>query len=373
LKAKIIRKLDFMGQSNKKRCFFLLVGFLGFLSFPQRAALAQSLKVGVAGSPPFVIEEGSTTKGISIEIWQKIAAEEQREYELIPQKSVAASIEAINTGQVDLVIGSVSITSDRLQEVKFTQPFFVTEIGLLLPRMPPSLWDRIQPFFGLAFISSVALLVACVFVVGNLLWLAERRRNGEQFPASYWRGVGNGMWWAIVTLTTVGYGDRAPITKSGRTIASIWMIITTVTLSSLTAGIATTLTLSLSNQGFERFGQPEDINGASIAVITNTTGERWAREYGANLSRTNTLEEAIQLLIENRVDGVVFDTPALKYYLRHNPEKGLRLADFYFSREHYGFMFPNNTPFLEQFNVGLVELQERGIIAEIEAKYLETD
>ncbi len=365
-----------MGQSNKKnkkRCFFLLVGFLGFLSFPHRSALAQSLKVGVAGSAPFVIEEGGITGGISVEIWQKIAAEEKLEYELIPQESVAASIEAINTGQLDFAIGSVSITSDRLQQVKFTQPFFVAEIGLLLPSKPPSFWDRIQPFFGLAFISSVALLVACVFVVGNLLWLAERRRNGEQFPASYWRGVGNGMWWAIVTLTTVGYGDRAPITKSGRAIASVWMIIATVTLSSLTAGIATTLTLSLSNQGFERFAQPQDINGASIGVVTDTTGERWAQEYGANLSLTNTLEEAIELLIENRVDGVVFDAPALKYYLHQHPKKGLRLADFYFARENYGFMFPNNSPLLERFNVALVELQERGIIADIEAKHLETD
>ncbi len=362
-----------MAKLNKKRCFFLLVGFVGFLGFPQKPALAQSLKVGVAGSSPFVIQEGSTTGGISVEIWQKIAAEEKLEYELIPLETVAASIEAINTGQLDFVIGSISITSDRLQQVKFTQPFFVAEIGLLLPSRPPSLWDRIQPFFGLAFISSVALLLVCLFVVGNLLWLAERRRNREQFPASYWRGVGNGMWFALVTLTTVGYGDRAPITKSGRAIASVWMIITTVTLSSLTAGIATTLTLSLSNQGFERFSQPEDINGASIAVVTNTTGERWAEEYGANLSRTNTLEQAIELLSENRVDGVVFDTPTLKYYLRQNPEKGLRVADFYFARENYGFMFPNNSSLLEQFNVALVQLQERGIIVEIEAKYLEKD
>lgn len=364
-----------MAKSNKKRCFFLLVGFLGFLGFSPMPALAQStrVKVGVAGSPPFAIKEGSRTKGISVEIWQEIAAEENLEYELIPQESVAATIEAVKAGELNVGIGPISITSERLEQVDFTQPFFVAEIGLLLPSKRPTLWGRIKPFFGVAFLSSVAILLAGLFVVGNLLWLAERRRNREQFPANYWRGVGNGMWFAIVTLTTVGYGDRAPITKTGRAIASVWMIITMVTVSSLTAGIATTLTLSLSDESFERFVQPEDINGASIAVVSNTTGERWAQEYGANLKPNNTLEEAIALLIANRVDGVVFDTPAIQYYLSQNPQAPLRLAEFSFTKEKYGFAFPNNSPLLEQLNVALVQLEERGIIAEIEAKYLETE
>ena len=63
-----------------------------------------------------------------------------------------------------------------------------------------------------------------LFVVGNLIWLAERRRNADQFPRQYLKGVGNGMWFALVTLTTVGYGDRAPLSKTGRAIAGVWMV-----------------------------------------------------------------------------------------------------------------------------------------------------
>ena len=44
--------------------------------------------------------------------------------------------------------------------------------------------------------------------VGSLIWLAERRRNAEQF-AEPLAGIGSGMWFALVTLTTVGYGDKA--------------------------------------------------------------------------------------------------------------------------------------------------------------------
>ena len=121
-------------------------------------------------------------KGISVEIWQKVAAAENLEYELIRQENVGTIIEAVKGGQLDVGIGPISITSDRLKEVKFTQPFFVAKMGLLLPSQPPRLWNRIKPFFAVAFISSVGILLASLFVVGNLLWLAERGRNQEQFP-----------------------------------------------------------------------------------------------------------------------------------------------------------------------------------------------
>ena len=74
-------------------------------------------------------------------------------------------------------------------------------------KMSPGLITRLRPFIGWAALSSVGILVSLLFIFGNLIWLAERRRNTEQFPRQYLHGVGNGMWFGLVTLTTVGYGD----------------------------------------------------------------------------------------------------------------------------------------------------------------------
>ena len=151
-------------------------------------------------------------EGISIQIWEETASRLDRPFVYVPQPNSKANIEAVGQGDVDLAIGPISITPDRLANPKidFTQPYFHGEEGLMIPMRPPSLWSRFSPFFGWAALSSLGGLMVLLFVVGNLIWLAERRRNSEHFPRPYFKGVGNGMWFALVTLTTVGYGDRAP-------------------------------------------------------------------------------------------------------------------------------------------------------------------
>ena len=360
--------------SNEVQSFFIRLNLLIFITIASVVntflpAQAEKLRVGLAGSPPFVIKD-DVFKGISVEIWQELALSEKLEYEFIPQNNLASSIESMTKGELDIVIGPISITSERLGKVAFTQPYFFGKVGLLVTSERPTVWSRIRPFFGLAFISSVCLLIVLLFVVGNLLWLVEKERNKEQFPQDYWHGVGNGMWFALVTLTTVGYGDRTPITKSGRIIAGVWMIFTTMTISSLTAGIATTLTLFLSNQGVAELSYPEDIKDLRISVVKGSTGEKWAKQYQARINQTQTLVDAINLLKLDEVDGVVFDAPALKYYLRNNPNDSLKLSPVDFATEAYGFMVSTDNSFLKKIDIKLLEMQENGKIGEIQSKWL---
>ncbi len=47
--------------------------------------------------------------------------------------------------------------------------------------------------------------------------------------------IGDGMWWALVTITTVGYGDITPLTTTGRFVASALMFVGLGLVASVTA------------------------------------------------------------------------------------------------------------------------------------------
>ena len=71
-----------------------------------------------------------------------------------------------------------------------------------------------------------ALLVAIAGAVISVV-------DAHEFP-----NIGTGMWWAIVTVTTVGYGDFAPHTAAGRIVGACLMLVGIGLLSLLTATVA---------------------------------------------------------------------------------------------------------------------------------------
>jgi len=62
------------------------------------------------------------------------------------------------------------------------------------------------------------VVITIVVIVGSLMYLIEGPENG-------FKSIPQSIYWAIVTLTTVGYGDIAPQTVIGQTLASVVMII----------------------------------------------------------------------------------------------------------------------------------------------------
>ena len=344
----------------------LLLAGLTALALPGDA-LAQALRVGVSGSPPFVMKDGIALRGISLQIWDEAADRLNRPYDLIQFPNTEANVDAVVNGKVDLAIGPISITPGRLANPKidFTQPYFHGTEDLLLPLRAPSLLARLRPFFGWAALSSAGGLMLLLFLVGNLIWLAERRRNAAQFPRHYLKGVGNGMWFALVTLTTVGYGDRSPLSKTGRTIAGVWMVMSLLALSSITAGLASAFTVSLSRLDPTTIRESSDLRGKTVAVVNGTTSQTWAKIYGARAKSASTLNEAIALLGKGTVDGVLFDGAPLRYYLQQNPEAPYKIAPFSLANQTYGFVLPMDSPLRTPIDVVLLDMQRKGEVKKI--------
>ena len=335
--------------------------------------MARTLKVGVSGNAPFVIQKDGGSSGISLDIWRRIAEDNNLSYRLIKQATPRQGILALNKGEIDLLVGPISITPERLNlpGVDFTQPYFIGKEGILLPLKPTTLLNRLQVFLGWAVLSSILVLITVLLVVGSLIWLAERRSNSEQFPVEPLPGIASGMWFALVTLTTVGYGDKAPMTKIGRGLTSVWMVISLIAVSSLTASLASAFTLFLSGTTNESITDPAQLNGQRAAVLEGTSGEELAEEQNMRIVPSQTLGDAIETVLTNRADAVIFDRPAIRYHLKNNPELAVQLAPFTLAEQTYGFAFRTGDPLRTPLNISILKLQRSGAMEDVSKRLLD--
>jgi voltage-gated potassium channel len=78
---------------------------------------------------------------------------------------------------------------------------------------------------------SIMLVLALVVIASTLVYAVERDAQPKAFPS-----IPAAMWWGVVTMTTVGYGDVYPITPAGKFIAGVSVLLG-VGLFALPAGI----------------------------------------------------------------------------------------------------------------------------------------
>ena len=94
--------------------------------------------------------------------------------------------------------------------------------------------QRFQRSFERGRILLYLIMVIVSFAVGFALLI--RLLDPHDFPT-----VGLALWWAVMTVTTVGYGDIVPTTTAGRIVASGLMVVGFASLSLLTGFVASLL------------------------------------------------------------------------------------------------------------------------------------
>jgi voltage-gated potassium channel len=141
----------------------------------------------------------------------------------------------------DLVYGLFS-AGDK---VKYLKKHPLEVAAVLLPFLRPLRLMRVISFGGLAiqkvaigrqFAITIKVFIASIFVAyvsAVQITITERVVEGSNI-----KNFGDGLWWAITTVTTVGYGDRYPTTTEGRFIAVALMIMGISLMGVITASVA---------------------------------------------------------------------------------------------------------------------------------------
>ena len=103
-----------------------------------------------------------------------------------------------------------------------------------MPRWQRTSWTSVLRLT--AVLTAVSILI--VLASGSALWLVEGDR-----PDSTLRSWGDALWWALSTITTVGYGDHVPVTTAGRLIATAVMVVGVAVIGAVAAIVALAMAL----------------------------------------------------------------------------------------------------------------------------------
>ncbi len=88
--------------------------------------------------------------------------------------------------------------------------------------------------------------------------------------------MGNALWWAVVTLTTVGYGDFYPVTWQGRVAAALLMFVGFAVLATITAQISSAFIDQAAQARAKRATSSPESSGADGAS-SQTIADRLSR------------------------------------------------------------------------------------------------
>jgi voltage-gated potassium channel len=140
-------------------------------------------------------------------------------------------------------------------------------------------------------------LLACLFILSVLIvvaatgaYLAEHRAQPDKFGS-----IPMAMWWAIITLTTIGYGDTFPVTPLGQMFGAVIAVLG-VGMAALPAGILAT---GFADQLAQRRREFEDRYFRALADgVIDEREERelelLRREYGLSRDRARQIRQQVK-------------------------------------------------------------------------------
>ncbi len=148
-----------------------------------------------------------------------------------------------------------------------------------------------------SFQAVIFILIIMIVTASSGIYLVENHAQPEEFES-----IPKAMWWAVVTLTTVGYGDVTPITNAGKILGAIITILG-VGLAALPAGILAT---GLANELEQRRDEIEQqfreylVDGDFDLVQNQTMIDKIRRELG--LDREQAQAIVLQVLREQALE-----------------------------------------------------------------------
>jgi polar amino acid transport system substrate-binding protein len=333
------------------------------VAVPQR-----ELVVGTKQTPPFAMKNADGSwSGISIDLWRHVADEQHLRYRFAEESTVQELLDGIENGKLDIAVAALTVTAARAQTLDFTQPFYVTGLGIAVPAGgEPSWLPLIYTLTSFGFAQAIMALIGLALAVGFLVWVFERRHN-EDFGGGAAKGLSSGVWWSAVAMTQRSTGNFGPRTLPGRIVAIVWMIASIVTIAVFTASVTSVLTIK-HLQGTVH--GVSDLSEVHVGAVAGTSTEETLSRLRISYRRFATPQEGLKALRAHSLDAFIYDKPLLAWIIQQGFASSIELIDTTFDPQEYAFAVPTNSPLERTINVAVLNAVHSDWWEQTTARYL---
>lgn len=314
-----------------------------------------NLRVATWISPPYSLEDSEgELRGLAPWMWRRVAQRVGVEFSIkvLTREEVQ---QGLADGTVDVGIGAVHLTTAQHKQVNHTLPYDSPEIAVAVrPGGSRSPLGALGHIWGAEVLLWLGTLLAATVLFGLAYYIVERpRREGAAAQGR----VSDALWWSIVTMSTVGYGDNVPRSGRGRLVGVVWMVLAMVLSSLFGAVLASRLTVG-------RLQEDED---SRRVLATSRVGVANDSDAAATLSRLGINSQVLPAnadllgeLTENRIDALVDSSSALRYLRRQAGGDRITILDEGLGEWFVGFALRRDLgpDLVERVNDAILEVVE---------------
>jgi len=328
------------------------------------------LLVGViAASPLYIKTPDNRWEGFSVELWQAVAKYLNVPFEFREFSSLENLIGALEKQEID-VFPSLQV-GERLEPIMdFSQSYLKSGLSIAVPAEGSEYrWLRIfEAIFSKHILKAIGLLVLLSMVAGIFVWLFERRKNDDMFGNGTVGGIGHGIWWAIVTMTTVGYGDKAHKTAGGRIVALVWMLFSIIFIASFTADITTSLTIDELRGKVHGFN---DLYNAKVGSVSQSEGFDFLTKQGIAVIPFEGIPEGLAAVASRKIDAFVLNEQILKYQVKKDFPGRVQVLPGIYDEYFVSIALPQNSSLRKPINKALLKLMKTENWTELRNRYIQ--
>lgn len=310
----------------------------------------KNLIVGVHERPPFMIKgQHGNWDGISIRLWRRVAEELNVTYQLTEVKEDQP---IDSTAPTELLL-LTDLTQENHAAMDYSHIYYISEMGAAT-MAGMKIKSVLKAFFSKRFWYIAGSLSVLLLVVGSIVYFVERKSNEDNFGGerSVLRGIGSGFWWAGVTMTTIGYGDKAPVTFWGRGIALLWMLVAMAVTSVLTASLVS----AVIGSGSEKIKVPSDLRNMKVGAVQNSEAVQYLGEERIVFEEYKDLKSALGAIPKDDIEVVIHGVPEMRYVINNDSDLAAQVRSINIEPHYYAMAIPSGSELRKPLNKALINV-----------------